>query len=177
MLLTMESLDELWEEMIASATANPREIKRESLTDFIAVKTANDAIREAAVSQLIAAFETAVRSANDKGAGIGIEKLSPHRFQIERMNLAGSVIKLRLGVRCLTVEAGWTRTPSDGFMRGNALAVARFTHFGFARENAQLHLLKFESEPRWFFVENDGLRRSFEISDLVAHLRILVDNG
>ena len=56
-----------------------------------------------------------------------MENENPHNFRLRGANLVGSLLRVRQGVRCLTVEAGWTRTPNDGFMRGGALAIARIT--------------------------------------------------
>jgi hypothetical protein len=173
----MEILDDVWEELIAEAARNPQVIVREGLADFLAVKTANDAIRAAAVGQLLKTMTGAVEHANRKGLAIAVETAENHRFKIEKMTLAGSLVRFRLGVRCLTVEAGWTRTPADGFMRGNALAVARLTHFGIAKANAELHLLKFDEEPQWYLVGNERVRTPFGVEELIGHLQIFLGIG
>ena len=174
MLQTMNELNEVWEQLIAEAAKNPPAAGSEGFAEFIAVKAANDAVRETSVRWLLGTMRRAAESANLKGAGITIESEEPHRFAIDKMQLGGSLLRFRQGVRCLTVEAGWTRTPADGFMRGNALAVARLTHFGIANANAELHLLKFEDRPQWFTVTNIGLRVSFEITDLIKHFQIFL---
>jgi hypothetical protein len=174
MLQSMEELNDVWEQLISEAAKNPQGIGREGLADFIAVKTANDAIRETSIRWLLETMREAAEHANLKRAGIVIEAAEPHRFSLGKMNLGGSLLRFRQGIRCLTVEAGWTRTPADGFMRGNALAVARLTHFGVPKANAELHLLKFEDRPQWFTVTNMGLRVSFEIEDLIRHFKIFL---
>jgi hypothetical protein len=171
MLQTMNELDEVWEQMIAEASKNPQSATREGLAEFIAVKTANDAIRETSVKWLLDTMTEAADHANRKNARITIENIASHRFSSGNSTFAGSLVRFRQGVRCLTVEAGWTRTPGDGFMRGNALAVARITHFGIAKANAELHLLKFEDKPRWFTVGEEKLRISFELKDLIGHFQ------
>lgn len=173
----MEMLDEVWEELIAEAARNPQVIVRDGLADFLAVKTANDAIRAAAIGRLLQTMSGAAEHANRKGLGIAIETAENHRFKMDKMTLAGSLLRFRLGVRCLTVEAGWTRTPADGFMRGNALAVARLTHFGIAKANAELHLLKLDDEPQWYTVGRDHLRMPFGVEDLIAHLQVFLGIG
>ena len=173
MLQTMNELNEVWEQLIAEAAKNP-EAGGEGLTEFLAVKTANDRIRETSVRWLLETMRQAAENANLKGVGIIIESAEPHRFSVEKMHLAGGLLRFRQGIRCLTVEAGWTRTPADGFMRGNALAVARITHFGISKANAELHLLRFEDRPQWFTITNIGLRVSFEIQDLIKHFQIFL---
>lgn len=174
MLQAMDELSEVWEQLITEAARHPHEIKREGLAEFIAVKTQNDQIRETYVRWLLDTMRTAAEHANQKNARIQIENQDSHIFKMERMQLRGSLLRFRQGVRCLMVEAGWTRTPADGFMRGNALAVARISHFGIAKENAELHLLKFEDRPQWFTVARNGSRVSFEIEDLVRHFQIFL---
>jgi len=170
----MNELNEVWEQLIAEAAKNPQAVADEGFAEFIAVKTANDAIRETSVRWLLETMRQAAEHANLKGVGIIIEASDAHRFSTDKMQLGGKMLRFRQGVRCMTVEAGWTRTPNDGFMRGNALAVARITHFGIAKANAELHLLKYEDRPQWFTVTNIGLRVSFEIQDLVKHFQILL---
>ena len=174
MLQTMDDLNEVWEQLIAEAAKNPRAVATEGLAEFLAVKTANDAIRETAIGWLLATMRQAAEHANRKNARITIETADAHRFSIGQMRLGGSLLRFRQGIRCMTIEAGWTRAPGDGFMRGNALAVARITHFGIARANAELHLIKYEDRPQWFTVTSLGLRVSFEIQDLVKHFQIFL---
>jgi hypothetical protein len=144
------------------------------LAEFIAVKAANDEIRESSVRWLLETMRGAAEHANLKNAGITIETEESHRFSMGEMHLRGSLLRFKQGIRSMTVEAGWTRAPADGFMRGSALAIARITHFGIPRENAELHLLKYEDRPQWFTVTKLGLRVSFEITDLIRHLQIFL---
>ena len=169
-----ELLNDVWEELIAEAAQNPLAAGGEGFAEFLAVKNANDQVREASVRWLLETMRRAAEHANQKGTGITIETADAHRFSIDRMHLAGALLRFRQGIRCLTVEAGWTRTPADGFMRGNALAVARLTHFGVPRANAELHLIRHEDRPQWFTVTNIGLRVSFEIQDLIRHFQIFL---
>ncbi len=170
----MNELSDVWEQLIAEAAKNPTDAGGEGLAEFIAVKSANDALRQTSVKWLLETMRAAAEHANRKNANITIETQDSHRFSMEKMTLAGSLLRFKQGIRCLTVEAGWTRTPADGFMRGNALAVARITHFGIARANAELHLLKFEDRPQWFTVTQIGLRVSFELDDLIRHFQVFL---
>lgn len=174
MLKAMNELDEVWTEMLTEAAKNAQTAGRADVADFLALKAANDAIRQTSVKWLLETMTEAAARANRKNAGITIENAESHRFAYHNAHLSGSLVRFRQGVRCLTVEAGWTRAPSDGFMRGNALAVARFTHFGIPKANAELHLLRFEDKPQWFTVGKDGMRISFELKDLIEHFQIFL---
>jgi hypothetical protein len=170
----MEELNEVWEQLIAEAGKNPQNIERPELAAFIAVKSANDAVRETSVAWLLDSMRTAAEHANRKNAGIALEADDAHRFSLGVMQLGGRLLRFKHGIRSMTVEAGWTRTPADGFMRGNALAVARISHFGLAKHDAELHLVKFEDRPQWFTITKLGLRVSFEIEDIIRHFQIFL---
>ena len=170
----MNELNEVWEQLIAEAARQPQNIEQAGLAEYIAVKAANDGIRETSVKRLFETMRGAAEHANLKNAGIAIETADAHQFSIGDMRLRGSLLRFRQGIRSMTVEAGWTRAPGDGFMRGNALAVARISHFGIPRENAELHLLKYDDRPQWFTVTKLGLRVSFEITDLIRHFQIFL---
>jgi len=169
---TMDELDEVWEQMLAEAGSSADVAGH--LAEFLAVKTANDRVRERGVEQLLNAFEALAGHANRGLAAIEIEKIDRHRFEIDRSHATGRAIRLRHGVRCLTVEAGWTRTPRDGFMRGNALALARISHFGIPAGGGELKLLRFEDSVRWFRIDRNGMKISIEPDDLVREFRLLL---
>ena len=56
-------------------------------------------------------------------------------------------------------------------MRGNALAVARISHFGLPLAGHDLRLLRFEDSVGWFRLNPDDLRVSFELDDMLEHFR------
>jgi hypothetical protein len=168
----MDELDEVWEQLFAEAAAT--DLGDGRLADFLAVKAANDEIRERAVEQLFGAFQKLAAHANRNNAAIAVESSDRHRFTVDRSAVSGRSIRFRHGVRCLSVEAGWTRTPRDGFMRGNALAVARISHFGLPGDGAELKLIKFDDSFRWFRTNGAGIKISFEIEDLIGHFRLLL---
>lgn len=170
----MEELDAVWDEMLSAAAHNPPDAQAAVVNEFLELKNANDRIRSTAVEWLFGTARELAEHANRKQAGINVEAQDAHRFSYQNAFLSGSLVRFRQGVRCLTLEAGWTHRPSDAFMRGNALAVARLTHFGKAKENAELHLLKFEDRPRWFKVGDGRLRISFELADLIRHFQVFL---
>jgi hypothetical protein len=171
----MTGLDDVWEQLLADAAADPQAVSSESLAAYLAVKSANDSTRETGIRRLFAAMCEVAAHANRQNAGIAIERSENHRFKFGNSMLTGPEIKFRQGVRCLSVEAGWTRLPGDGFMRGGALAAAVISHFGFPRARTELGLFRFEDEARWFSMRDDGHRVSFEIEDLIGHFRTFLD--
>ena len=168
----MSELDQLWSQMLGEALANARASGRHDLADYLDLKSRNDAVRNVGVRWL---FESLIGIAEETDrdlVSITIDREEPHNFPYRGANIAGSLLRFRLGVRCLTVEAGWTRTPADGFIRGGSLAVGKITHFGMAKMTADLHLRPSESGPGWtatypdnasIAVDEDFLRRHFAL--------------
>jgi hypothetical protein len=74
----------------------------------------------------------------------------------------------------MTVEAGWTRTPSDGFMRLGALAFARITHFGISKANEEFVLKSTGGSAAWAAVKNDKADATFQLDRLNEHFVVLV---
>lgn len=164
----MTELDEVWAEMLGSAAQKAAAAGRHHLADYLRLKATNDAIRTRGVSWL---FDTAVEigtSVSLPYAPVSIERFSPHAFKRGTSNMAGSRLVFRQGVRCLAVEAGWTRTPSDGIMTGAALAFARLLHFGMPRNDAEFRLVRGTDLPEWIdhagiAVDTVSIRRHFNI--------------
>lgn len=160
----------MWSQMLSEALEAARASGRHDVADYLDLKARNDALRHAGVRWLFEALIGLAGEANRTFAALTIEREEPHNFQHRGANLAGTLVRFRLGVRCLTVEAGWTRTPADGFMRGGALAVAKLTHFGMPKMNAELHLKPSGESPGWkavtpegtaFAADDEFLRRQF----------------
>ncbi|MEP6848583.1 MAG: hypothetical protein ABI999_06990 [Acidobacteriota bacterium] len=145
----MTELDEVWRQMLTNAITSARADGRHDVADYLSLKAANDTIRAAGVKWLFDSILEIAGSANRDGTGVTIERTEPYNFAYRGANLVGSQIRLVQGVRCLTIDAGWTRTPADGFMRGGALAVARLRHFGLAKANVELALLRGTDAPVW----------------------------
>jgi hypothetical protein len=168
----MNELDEAWSEVLAGAIANAKSSGREDVADFLALKQSNDAIRKTAVEWLFNSIIEIASEASRDNPHILIERESPHEFEVNRAPRAGALIRVRFGIRYLTVEAGWTRTPSHGFMRGGALAAARITHFGRPKDGVELMLLHKEDAPAWHSLGG----HSFDSHSLREHLGILLEN-
>lgn len=170
----MNELDHIWSQMLSSAEAKAIGAGRNDIAEYLRLKAANDAIRGEAVRWIFDVFDELAANAAVVRPSIVIEREHPHRFERGTSKMVGSLVRVRSGVRCLTLEAGWTRTPSDGIMRNGALAAARLTHFGIARANAELSLAYAGDLPIWHIDEDDGRRAPFRIADLHDHLKIFL---
>lgn len=159
--------------MLAESAASARAAGRHAVADYLALKATNDQIREVGARWLFDSLVELAGAANRQSSAITIEREDPHSFRVQGANLVGTLLRLRHGLRCLTLEAGWTRTPSDGFMRGGALAAARITHFGRREFNVDLALRQTDELPRWFTLHDDGQSSAFETNDLQRHFELL----
>jgi hypothetical protein len=164
----MTELDQVWARMLDTAAEHAGKLGRDDIVEYLRLKATNDAIRAAGVTWL---FDTIIGiglDAQKRRPHITIERIEPHRFNRGNSRMVGAKLEIRQGVRCLTVEAGWTRSPGDGVMRGQALAVGAIIHFGIARKNAELKLVRGDELPRWLgakglVIDSGELRRHFAL--------------
>lgn len=171
----MNELNEFWANSINEAINKARGQGRHDVADYLALKATNDEIRGASSRWLFESFLEIAHEAIRRGIDLKIENVSPHRFEINRATMVGSLVRLIFGVRSLTIEAGWTRTPADGFMRGGSLAAARLTHFGQSKHNAELILLRSaENAPQWFAVDKNGARKPFDANSILEHFAVFI---
>ena len=175
MLEVMNELDEVWAEKLSEAAAKARASGRADVAEYLALKATNDMIRQTSVNWLLGSLLEIANQENRNDSRIIVETENPHRFAFRNAHLVGSLVSFRQGVRCLTVETGWTRTPADGFMRGGALAAARVSHFGISKHNAELVLVLEKDTPNWFSVDRAGKREQFDSRNLNHHFRIFLD--
>ena len=88
--------------------------------------------------------------------------------------MVGHLLTLTNGVRTLYVEAGWPRTPRDGFVRGGGLASANIRHMGIKAANEELLLTKSKTgSPTWKSALKD--HRVLLEADIRRHIAILLD--
>ena len=127
----------------------------------------NDAIRSAGVKWL---FDSVMEAAF-LIPGVAVEREEPHDFSRGSSTMVGSLLNIKLGVRCMSVEAGWARRPGDGIMSGRALAAAYIRHFGIPRETLELRLVHTDSLPSWVDENNDALTSA----EIERHVRILTE--
>lgn len=170
----MAELDEMWSRMLDEAIAAARSSGRGHVADYLDLRSRNDALRTAGVRWLFEAVIGIAGEANRQFPGIDIEREDPHNFPHGGANMAGALLRVRHGVRCLTIEAGWTRTPTDGFMRGGALAVAKITHFGIAKMNMDILLKPSEDAPGWVAVSPDGRQARVDETFLLRHFSVFL---
>ena len=175
MLEVMNELEQIWEQKLNEARFKAQASGREDVAEYLALRATNDMIRQTSVKWLFDSLLEIAAEANRNGANVQIETQNQHRFQFGNANLGGSLLQVRQGVRCLSIEAGWTRAPGDGFMRGGALAVARIAHFGLSKHNADLFLLQSDDLPNWFAVAKNGKRELFDARNLQRHFQIFAD--
>lgn len=168
----MDELDEAWAELVAGAIENARAAGRGDVADFLALKQTNDALRQTAVEWLFNSFIEIAAEASRRNSLVMIEREEPHEFPFNHAKMAGSLVRIRFGVRSMVIEAGWTRLPSHGFMRGGALAAARIRHFGMPEADDELVLIRSEKAAGW--TSTDGLR--FDAQSLFEHFRVLLQS-
>lgn len=170
----MNELEQIWSQKLNRIRAEAEAAGRADVADYLTLRATNDMIRQTSVNWLLESLIEIAAEANRRGANVQIETEDGHQFKSGNSTVRGSLARFRQGVRCLTVEAGWTRRPADGFMRGGALALARFAHFGISKHNAELILTANDRAPSWFSVNKNGGRESFDAKNLQAHFRIFL---
>lgn len=170
----MNELDDVWTQDLNKAIEHAKAIGRYEIADYLTLKASNDAIRKESLQWLFDSVLDIVFAFNRHGAKIKIEQREQHRFKFDSRDLTGSELKLQQGVRCLSIEAGWTQSPSDGIMRGGALAHANISHFGFKKKDEELVLLRFEETPQWFSIDGERHRVSFNVKSFRKHFEVFL---
>ena len=173
----MDELDAELEARLAEAHERARTSGRNDVADYILLRAANDQLRNEGVARLLEDFTSAAGEANRHGAGLILERTDSHRFQVGNSTMVGTRLALRVGVRALTVEAGWPRTPRDGIVRGGGLACARVSHFGDRTAGDELLLTQTAGDaPRWLILDETRARTELREERVRAHLaRLLSD--
>ena len=167
----MTELDHVWSQMLADAEARESGAGRKHVADYLRLRSTNDAIRVMGVGWL---FDTMIEIAGPAMIGhnpVMIEREEPHSFRRGSSTMVGSLLRIRQGVRCLTVEAGWVRTPADGIMQNGALVYARITHFGMQKAGGEIRLVQTETPPQWLD-ETDG---TVDSGELLRHFAVFLE--
>jgi len=184
----MSELDAEWERVRAEVERRAGESGQGDVADYLRLRATNDAARKIGIDWLLDMFTRAAGEANRRGATIILEESSrtsggtttgdvpdTHRFRVGATTMVGVRCVMRVGIKTLTVEAGYPRAPADGFIRGGGLARANITHFGDKRASQKLMLVQLASDaPGWFVVEDDeaGVKigAMFAEADIARHL-------
>jgi len=173
----MSELEDDWDLALADAKERARAAGRRDIADYLDLRRRNDLLRRTASDWLINSAVSIAARANRAGAGIQIERDDAHRFRRGSATMVGTRITLRRGVRTLTIESGWPRTPRDGIVRGGGLACANLKHLGRPRMNEELLLVSSShGSPQWFTLDRYEKRSLLTESDLQRHLAILIES-
>jgi hypothetical protein len=168
-------LDAEYEARLAEVQRRAGGRGRNDVVDYLSVRAANDRLREVGVASLLDAFAALAGEANRAGAALASTRVETNRFRVGNSTMVGPQWTLRVGVRSLTIEAGWPRVPGDGIVRGGGLACARISHFGNRKAGDELLLVPSEnSAAQWLVVEETGNRIEFTIDRLRQHLAKLL---
>jgi hypothetical protein len=167
----VSELDEQWALAMAEAERRARAAGRADLADYLTLRAANDLARSTGIEWLFETFQTLAGVANRSGSSIRLAQADAHRFEVGNAMMVGRLLTLSLGVRKLTVEAGWPRVPRDGFVRGGGLASAHVRHFGQRAADEELLLVRDpEAAPRWLVLEKTGERTTLSEDRVRRHL-------
>src|SRR5439155_12135607 len=110
----MTELDEAWELTLAEAKRRAHAAGRADIAEYLNLRARNDLLRRTGTEWLVSSLTRLAGEANRHGAGIQIEQQDAHRFRVGSTTMVGTRLTLRNGVRALTVESGWPRSPRDG---------------------------------------------------------------
>jgi hypothetical protein len=171
----VSELDEAWALALSEAQQKARAAGRTDVSEYLALRSSNDLLRQTGIDWLLTTFTTLAGKANRAGASLQIELQAAHRFPVGNATMVGRSLTLTFGVRALSIEAGWPRLPSDGFVRGGGLACANIKHFGRRAANAQLLLVRSSAGvPQWFALDETGNRSLFSEDRAREQLSILL---
>jgi len=173
----MTELDEAWELALAEANNRARAAGRGDIAAYLSLRSRNDLLRRTATDWLIDVTVMIAGKANRAGAGIQIEQEDNHRFSRGTATMVGKRVTLRSGVRALTIESGWPRTPGDGIVLGGGLACANIKHFGRPRANVELLLMRSsKGSPQWFVHDKNGGKTILSEEEIKAHISPLIQH-
>jgi len=171
----MSELDEAWAFALAEAEARARASGRVDIREYLALRNSNDQKRKFGADWIIKAFTNAAGEANRAGAPIQISNTDGHRFKVGSATMVGRRLTLENGVRALSIEVGWPRTPADGFLRGGGLACANISHLGMKSAGEHLRLLvDRKGKPHWQSKSDHGEHREIHEADIKHHLTVLM---
>ena len=174
----VSELDEAWALALAEAEKRARVAGRTDISTYLALRTSNDLLRKTGRDWLQTMFATLAGEANRAGAGIQVSRQDGHRFKVGNAIMVGSRLSLVKGVRLLSVEVGWPRTPLDGFIRGGGLACANIKHLGMKSASEQLRLVVDPSGvPRWNVQGHRAEPHEIHEANIRDHIALLLNDS
>lgn len=174
----MSELDEAWAFALSEAESRARLSGNREIAAYLALRNSNDLLRRTGIEWLISTFEILTGQANRRGASIQISKKDNYRFQVGNSTMVGRLLVLRFGVRQLSVEAGWPRTPRDGVLRGGGLASANIRHLGIRSVSEVLRLVQSQhGAPSWVVAEKAEGQAELHEKNLRKHIATLLASG
>lgn len=168
----MSEFEEAWAQMLAEAERRARASGRGDVADYLSLRASNDLARRAGLDWLLSTFIMLAGQANRAGASVQMQRTDEHRFHVGPATMVGTLLSFSAGVRRLSVEAGWPRSPRDGFVRGNGLACGRIRHLGLRGADDELMLVRdgSQSPPQWVVLEQTGARSPLVEARMRRHL-------
>jgi hypothetical protein len=167
----LSELDEQWARAMAEAQRRASAAGRNDVAEYLSLRSANDLARSVSIEWLFTTFQALAGEANRRGASVQITQGDAHRFAVGNATMVGRLLTLHLGVRKLIIEAGWPRSPRDGFVRGGGLACARIKHFGQRAADEELLLVRAQDgAPVWFILEKTEGRTALSESRVHHHI-------
>ena len=170
--MEMNDLNEEWTRRVNEAMRRVAAEGRGDVADYLRLRQANDEAREVGIKWLFDLFTALVGVAVRGGASVSAERVTDHKFSYGGATMVGARVVFRDGVRTLTVEAGYPRTPADGFIVGGGLAQANVHHFGDKRAGVELSLVRSAAnELHWYEVVERTRGRRFTEREGYEHVR------
>lgn len=174
----MSELDEAWALAMAEAETRARASGRADIGEYIALRGSNDRKRKFGADWIIKAFTEAAGEVNRAGGSIQTSNTDGHRFKVGSATMVGRKLMLENGVRSISIEVGWPRTPTDGFVRGGGLACANIHHFGMKAASEHLRLqVDRQGRPHWQLYSDGGKASEFHEADVKHHLSVLLSDS
>lgn len=158
--------------------------EKDYAAEYLALKAANDQLRERGKQWLLDALSQLCAEANQRLTAqadqTGIQTGSQEwQFKVENATMMGERFGIRYRFRTLTVEVGWPRLPEHGFLTDGAMARARIS----LSQNtmiepqpiAELMLKKTgNGSPAWFAFKNKVISDPITTSHLSEYLSLIL---
>lgn len=173
----MSELEEAWELALAEAQRKAQSAGRPDIAEYLRLRASNDLSRKTGIDWLLSTFVRLAGDANRAGASLQMSREDMHRFSVHHATMVGPRLTLTLGVRSLSVEAGWPRVPSDSFVRGGGLARARIKHFGKPLLSQELMLVRSPAgPPSWMVIDKQDQQQPLLGAGIQSHVTKLLSH-